>query len=273
MGERTFYVHGTEPEEQQRLTALNDMMNQASVDALGPRPGERVLDVGAGLGQLTRAIARRTGTAVVGVERSAEQIAEAIRQARAAGEEHHLDFRAGDAVNLPLEDPEWATFDVAHTRFLLEHVPDPLEVVRSMVRAVRPGGRIVIEDDDHDLLRLWPEPPGVMPIWNAYMRSYDRAGNDPIVGRRLVELLHRAGAEPKRNTWLFFGSCSGGPNFSGFVNNLSSILVGARASIMATGFSEDAIHRAVEELSAWEQRKDAAFWYAIAWAEGIRPTP
>jgi SAM-dependent methyltransferase len=271
MGEGSFYVHGTTPEEQERLTAMNDMMNQASLAELRLAPAERVLDVGAGLGQLTRAMARRTGATVVGVERSAEQIAEAIRQARAAGEEHLLDVRAGDAEHLPLEDHEWATFDVAHTRFLLEHVPDPLEVVRAMVRAVRPGGRVILEDDDHDLLRLWPEPPGVMPIWNAYMRSYDRAGNDPIVGRRLVQLLHRAGAEPRRNTWLFFGSCSGGPNFSGFVRNLSSVLRGARAPIVATGFSDDAIDRAIGALEEWEQRKDAAIWYAIAWAEGVRP--
>jgi SAM-dependent methyltransferase len=249
------------------------MMNQASVSELRLEPKERVLDVGSGLGQLTRAMARRTGVRVIGVERSPEQIAEALRQAREAGEEKLVDIREGDAVHLPLEDDEWATFDVAHTRFLLEHVPDPLEVVRAMVRAVRPGGRVVLEDDDHDLLRLWPEPPGVMPIWNAYMRSYDRAGNDPIVGRRLVELLHHAGAEPRRNTWLFFGSCSGGPNFTGFVRNLSSILAGARASIVATGFSDDAIRRAVDALAEWEERRDAAFWYAIAWAEGVRPTP
>jgi SAM-dependent methyltransferase len=272
MTDRSFYVHGTEPEEQKRLTALNDMMNQASIGELRLEPKERVLDVGAGLAQLTRAMARRTGAVVVGVERSAEQIAEALRQARAEGEEHLVDMRAGDAIDLPLEDDEWATFDVAHSRFLLEHVQDPLEVVRSMVRAVRPGGRIVLEDDDHDLLRLWPEPPGVMPIWNAYMRGYDRAGNDPIVGRRLVQLLCRAGAEPRRNTWLFFGSCSGGPNFSGFVQNLASILEGARASIVATGFSEDDVRRAVQSLREWEHRGDAAFWYAIAWAEGVRPS-
>jgi SAM-dependent methyltransferase len=271
MGEESFYVHGTDPDEQKRLTALNDMMNQSSVAELRLQPNERVLDVGAGLGQLTRAMARRTGVAVVGVERSPEQIAEAIRQARDANEEGLLDVRAGDAIDLPLEDHEWASFDVAHTRFLLEHVPEPIEVVRSMVRAVRPGGRVVLEDDDHDLLRLWPEPPGVLHVWNAYIRSYDRAGNDPFVGRRLVELLHLAGAEPRRNTWLFFGSCSGGANFAGFVHNLASILEGARASIAATGVSEGAVRRAVDELREWERRKDAAFWYAIAWAEGVRP--
>ena len=49
---------------------------------------------------------------------------------------------------------------------------DPLAVVRQMVRAVKPGGRVVLADDDHDLLRLWPEPPGAPymrpPAYMAY---------------------------------------------------------------------------------------------------------
>jgi SAM-dependent methyltransferase len=265
-----FYVHGTDPDEQARLTALNDLMNEASVREMRLAPRERVLDVGAGLGQLTRAIARRTSARVVGVERSPEQIAEGLRQARAASEEHLVDVRQGDAESLPLADDEWGSFDVAHTRFLLEHVADPLAVTRAMVRAVHPGGRIVLEDDDHDLLRLWPEPAGVMAVWNAYIRSYDRAGHDPFVGRRLVQLLHQAGAKPRRNTWIFFGSCSGEPAFRGFVGNLASIFEGARVPIVGTGFTHDDVTSAITALSTWERRPDAAFWFAISWAEGVR---
>ena len=84
-------------------------------------------------------------------------------------------------------------FDVARARFVLEHIPTPLQVVRNMARAVRPGGRVILSDDDYDGLRLWPEPPGFSLVWNAYQRTYDRHGNDPIVGRRLVQLLHQAG--------------------------------------------------------------------------------
>src|SRR5262249_46226556 len=146
------------------------------------RPGERVVDFGAGLAQLTRAMARQAGVRAVGLERSAEQIAEATRQARAAGEGHLLRGRQAERLSAEVEP---GTYDLAHARFVLEHVPDPLLVVKTMVRAVRPGGRIVLQDDDRDVLRLWPEPPGLRPLWQAYMRTYDRLGNDPIVGRRL----------------------------------------------------------------------------------------
>src|SRR5262249_52749630 len=183
------YLHGTHPEEQQRLADLNALVNSASLAALAPRPGERALDVGSGLGQFARDLARATGTRVVGIERSAEQLARAEALARDAGEESLVEFRAGDALSLPLAASEWGTFDLAHARFLLEHVPAPQDVVNGMARAVCPGGRVVVADDDHEALRLWPEAPGVMAVWRAYVRTYDRLGNDPIVGRRLVELL------------------------------------------------------------------------------------
>src|SRR5207248_381216 len=143
------------------------------------------------------------GARVLGIERDPSQLALALRCAREEGEEALVEMRTGDALALPLRDEEWGSFDVAHARFLLEHVPNPLAVVEAMVRAVRPGGRIILEDDDHDVLRLWPEPLGVRLLWEAYMRTYDRLGNDPYAGRRLVEWLHRAGAAPVRNTWIF----------------------------------------------------------------------
>jgi SAM-dependent methyltransferase len=264
------YVHGTAPEEQQRLTKLNVLLNEASLTQAALARGERVVDFGCGLGQFSRAMARVTGVPVIGIERSSAQIEEARAQALADGEAHLVDLREGNVEAPPLEDEEWARFDVAHARFLLEHVPDPLTIVRVMVRAVRPGGRIILADDDHDVLRLWPELPGLTVVWRAYQRTYDRHGNDPIVGRRLVQLLHLAGAKPRRNTWIFFGSCAGHPDFDAFVLNLAGVVEGAFDAIVATGVPGDTVRAALDALDAWRRRPDAAIWFALAWAEGVR---
>src|SRR6266576_212810 len=151
------YIHGATPEEQQRLSLLNDLLNESSLRELCLNGTETVLDVGSGLGQFTRCMAR-TGARVLGVERSADQVAEAGKLARDDGEERLVEFREGEAVPLPLEPGERSSFDVAHARFLLEHLSDPAAAVREMVQAVRPGGRVVLADDDHEILRLWPEP-------------------------------------------------------------------------------------------------------------------
>lgn len=136
----SFYIHGASPSEQQRLTTLNAFMNESCLRELRLRGGERVLDVGSGLGQFSRAMARVVGSSgkVIGVERDPDQLREAIRQAERDGERPLVEFRPGDAYDPPLSTDEWGKFDVVHTRFLLEHIPDPLRVVRAMVRAGRP---------------------------------------------------------------------------------------------------------------------------------------
>lgn len=271
---RSQYLHGTRPREQKRLARLNTLINRASLRELAPAGAGRILEVGSGLGQFARDMARAAGPGVrvLGIERSREQIRGAVRAARLAGENRLVGWRRGDALSLPLRRGEWGSFDIAHTRFLLEHVPDPLRVVRAMVKAVRPGGRIVLEDDDHDVIRLWPEPAGFTPLWRAYIRSFDRLGNDPAVGRRLVSLLYEAGARPRRNTWIFFGSCSGSPDFKAYVENAVGVVCGARPAIVGGGLlSAASFDAAVAAFDAWKHRPDAALWFAIAWAEGVRP--
>ncbi len=265
------YIHGTAPAEQARLSVLNDLINVGSLRELHLQGGERILDVGSGTGQLSRAMARVTGVRVLGVERSIEQIAEAERQAAQAGEAALIEFRQGEALQLPLRAEEWGSFDVAHTRFLLEHLRDPLTAVKAMVRSVRPGGRIVLEDDDHDLLRLWPEPPGFAPLWLAYQRSYEHLGNDPIIGRRLVSLLAQAGAVPLRNTFIFFGGCAGEPHFPHYVENLIGVVNGARATVVeAKLLDAAAFDAAIANVREWGRDRAATLWYAVSWAEGRR---
>lgn len=264
------YLHGTAPQEQQRLSRLNGLLNEMTLRELALVGGEKILDVGSGLGQLTRTMARQAGRTVIGVERSSEQLTEAIAQASAAGEAGLVEFRRGSAEHLPLAESEWGTFDIVHTRFLLEHVPDPTAVVRQMIRAARPGGRIILADDTHDTHRLWPEPAGLGRLWAAYLRTYDRLGCDPYVGHRLVSLLANAGATPKRNTWLFFGACGGQPELlAAYVDNLVSILEGVREQIFEQGeLDRTTFDECLAAIRAWGRRPDAAYWYAVAWAEG-----
>jgi ubiquinone/menaquinone biosynthesis C-methylase UbiE len=252
---------------------MNELLNQACLRELALTGGEKVLDVGSGLGQFTRRMARAIGPdgRVVGVERDRRQLAEARRQARQTAEADAVEWRQGDALDLPLAWHEWGCFDVAHARFVLEHVREPEKVVRQMVRAVRRGGRVVLADDDHQVLRLWPESTGFVEIWQAYIRAYEHLGCDPFVGRRLVELLSQAGAQPRRNHWVFFGSCAGAPEFPALVRNAIGVIETARTVITGPlGVSVQQFDRALRDLRQWARRSDAAVWYSLCWAEGVR---
>ena len=263
------YIHGSSPTERQRLALMNRLINPGCLEAMRLAGERRVLDMGSGTGLFTLEIANRLGDGarVVGIESDPEQIAEAgtLRPAAAT-----LEFRRGDAANPPLAAEEWGGFDLAHSRFLLEHLSEPQPVVDAMVRAVRPGGRVMLLDDDHDLLRLWPEPAGFTKMWDAYYRSYRSLGNDPLIGRKLPELLMRAGATPVRVTQVFYGGCSGSPDFGGIVENLVGVLAGARATVLAGGEIGGAeFDAALQRFGDFARHPAAALWYVINFAEGV----
>ena len=99
------YIHGSRPREQRRLSGLNELLNQACLRELALTGGDSVLDVGSGLGQFTRDMARAVapGGRVIGVERDKSQFAEASGRAKKAGEMNLVEWRRGDALELPLE--------------------------------------------------------------------------------------------------------------------------------------------------------------------------
>ncbi|HVH07440.1 MAG TPA: class I SAM-dependent methyltransferase [Myxococcota bacterium] len=102
------------------------------VELLGPRPGERILDLGCGDGWLTERLAA-LGCEVVGVDGSAEQVA----AARARG----VDARVARAEALPFE----SEFDAVFSNAVLHWVKDAAGAIAAVRRALRPGGRFVAE--------------------------------------------------------------------------------------------------------------------------------
>lgn len=103
------------------------------VDGFGSyRRDGRWLDIGCGAGALVRAASGR-GWSAVGTELAPN----AVERLRDEGFEAYL----GETTELPLED---ASFDVVSLVEVVEHVPEPVELVREAARLVRPGGAVYV---------------------------------------------------------------------------------------------------------------------------------
>jgi ubiquinone/menaquinone biosynthesis C-methylase UbiE len=105
-------------------------------------PGQRVLDIGTGIGEPALTAARRVGpTARVVATDISERMLEIARERAAALGLENVDFLEGDAEALDLPN---ASFDVVLCRWTLMFLPDPAAALRVMWRMLRPDGRLAV---------------------------------------------------------------------------------------------------------------------------------
>jgi demethylmenaquinone methyltransferase / 2-methoxy-6-polyprenyl-1,4-benzoquinol methylase len=125
-------------------------------------PDDRVLDVATGTGLVARALVKRYGCAVVGVDQSADMLSGARRElGRRPDLAGRIELRQGQAESLPFADGE---FDRLTFTYLLRYVDDPAETLRELARVVKPGGRIAALEFG------LPDPPLWRPLWRLYTR-------------------------------------------------------------------------------------------------------
>ncbi|MGO4594010.1 class I SAM-dependent methyltransferase [Leifsonia sp. 2TAF2] len=146
------------------------------------RPGMSVLDVGSGPGTISFDLAQRVAPAtVVGVDGNAAIVEHAERSARERGVSN-VRFEVGDAYRLDFPD---ASFDLVHAHQLLQHVSDPVAVLKEFRRVVKPGGHVVARDVDWGGTMWAPLLPGLAE-WMRVNQAVQRAnGGEPFAGRLL----------------------------------------------------------------------------------------
>ncbi len=160
-----------------------------ALDLLDPRPGEIVIDVGAGSGVLSLELAARVvpGGRVFAVDPSEPLLAHARAAARAAGFGATIDCRVADGRKLPFGP---AGFDAAAAHWVLLHVDEPGAVIAEMKRVTRRGGRVMCVELDWETMIVHPAPTALTRriLHHAQSRQVDA-----WIGRRLSPLFREAG--------------------------------------------------------------------------------
>jgi ubiquinone/menaquinone biosynthesis C-methylase UbiE len=162
----------------------------ALLGRVGVRPGDECLDVGCGGGEVTLELARLVGPRgrATGLDLDEVKL-ELAREAAAARGVANVEFRVADVNGWS----ETEAYDLVYSRFLLQHLSRPVELLQRMWAAVRPGGAIVVEDADFG--GLFCDPPDASFEFYARMlpAALARHGGDATAGRKLYRYALQAG--------------------------------------------------------------------------------
>jgi ubiquinone/menaquinone biosynthesis C-methylase UbiE len=182
------YLLGNTDAEHERLirqaTRLAPVTERFFREA-GIGPGQRVLELGSGVGDVAMLVARIVGPSgeVVAIERDARTISRARARAAEAGL-HNIDFAQSDIAEYSTD----SSFDAGVGRYILQFLPDPAATLRSVAERIRPGGTVAFQEGSWAPFVLLSAH---LPLWSAAVSLLYEAGVRSGVNLEMGPALHR----------------------------------------------------------------------------------
>jgi ubiquinone/menaquinone biosynthesis C-methylase UbiE len=232
------------------------------------QPGSAVLDVGCGTGAITRGIAEAVAPngRAVGIDVHTGLVEEARRlHSNVPG----LSFETADVYNLPFHNQ----FDIVTAARVLQWLANPLAALQQLAAAVKPGGRVVILEYNHEKIAWQPPPPlSMQEFYSAFLRWRADAGMDNAIADHLAEMFARVGlidmlVTPQHELTR--------RNDSDFVTRISiwaEVAASRGQQMAADGVISQALRAAAEtDYRNWINESAASQTMYLLAVEGLRP--
>lgn len=187
------YIMGS-PDEPDRIRSktsailLDHHLSWADV-----RRGESFVDFGCASGEVVRAASMKAGGGrIAGLDADDRMLKFAADESDRIGL-RNIEYRQVNIGGLGSSGLPESSFDHAWTRFFLEYIKEPVEVVREMRRVVRPGGKVTLIDIDGNCVWHHPMTKAFRARLDEVMADLATTGFDPHAGARLHSYAQAAG--------------------------------------------------------------------------------
>ncbi len=254
---KTDYVHGYTERESARLedqaNCLNELLHH---DSLFPA-NSIILEAGCGVGAQTKIVApKNPDSKFISVDISEDSLNKAEALIKLLNI-NNVEFQQGNIFNLEFPD---GYFDHIFICFVLEHLSNPIDALKSLKRVLKNSGSITLIEGDHGSACFYPESNYAREAINAQVTLQAAAGGNALIGRQLYPLLTGSGFKNCRISPRMVYVDSSKPDYvEGFTKNTFTAMI--------EGIREKAISSSVIDKITFE--KGIQDLYRTAEADGV----
>jgi ubiquinone/menaquinone biosynthesis C-methylase UbiE len=257
------YLHGFSEKEQKRLLHQAKFLENFVYSGLElPKKGT-LLEVGCGVGAQTKIILKRCPQLKIdSVDLSSEQLSLAKKILKSEISKKRVRLFQADATQMSLDRKN---YEGAFICWFLEHVPDPLMVLKGVRKLLKPGARVFCSEVFNQTLFLEPYAPAVLKYWFHFNDLQWSIKGHPFVGAQLGHYLSEAGfkkiqVEPIH---LHFDSRNKRSRAL-FADYFLDILLSAQDKLLSEGrVTQEDVERVKLEFSLMKSSPTGVFYYSF----------
>ena len=256
------YIHGFNSVEQDRLfkqARVHEEVIFSQVDFTGC---EKLLEIGSGVGAQTKILLERYPQSHIQcLDASSAQVDRAKQALSNEVSSGRVDIQVGDAFHQPFADD---SFDGAFVCWLLEHVQNPIDVLREARRVLKSGGIIYCNEVFNSTFYVHPYSPATLKFWMEFNDYQWSLKGDPFVGGKLANYLMAAGFQNVTTKVLTHQYDNRTPKKrAAFLDYWTNLLLSGADNLVATGRVTPAIVSEMQsEMNAMKQDPDSVIFYS-----------
>jgi ubiquinone/menaquinone biosynthesis C-methylase UbiE len=258
------YLHGFSETEQQRLRAQAEFGEFSIYQNVNFSGLKKIIEVGSGVGAQTEILLRRFPKLhVTGIDLNEKQLEAAKKfMASQPGAQGRFEYQLMSADDIKFEAN---TFEGAFLCWILEHVPNPAQVLSEVRRVLRPGSEIVITEVMNSSFFLDPYSPNLWKYWMAFNDYQHEKAGDPFIGAKLGNLLTQVGYQQVKTeviTWHFDNRQP--ERRKQTIRYWTDLLLSAADKLVQEKYvEEETVTKAKEELDRVANDPNAVFMYSF----------
>lgn len=262
------YIHGFSPNEQDRLYQQSRVHEDIIFSKIDFSAQSHILEVGSGVGAQTQILLERYPHLKIScVDASEAQVNRAKETLQSQISAKKVDIQVADAMKIPFKEN---SFDGAFICWLLEHVQNPIGILKEIKRVLKPEGIIYCNEVFNSTFYCHPYSPSTLKYWFEFNDFQYSLKGDPFVGGKLANYLLAAGYQNVSTKVLTHQYDNRTPKKRAqFIDYWINLLLSGAANLIEAGrVTEKLVNEMKQELNLLKTEEESVIFYSWILAKG-----